>query len=525
LKDFVFQQPARLLFVRLALRPVLRHVTAVALLTAAMASGPARTGAPIGQTPIDGQCLTADLDHGITTVTQRGRVRPETTRGFMQADRLRRIARSLRAPGGVLDDACAVEGSGCPPALQAAWKAFDGAAGGDRAGVAIFGNSLIAADRIVNVVRRRLQEQLGDAGRGLVLADRLGVAGPRDRTAAGASGWLPATIADVEPKPEARDIPPGLSGVVHVSTAPALSRFVLRDETRATVLGWAGPRGTALEVRTDDGGFHPVLSVEARDGTGAPILHHFTLPEGARRLELRALRAGAAVHGVVLENDRGGVVVETLAVAAADAKRFLTIDPELFGAQLDSRRPDLVVLMLGGNETKRVAWGQDDLDDLRSYLTALIHRVGPGPDRSCLVVGPIDAVVGADELNGFQKGQPGADPFAERPELQAVNAMQRHVALVEGCAFFDLYAAMGGRGALRRFHEADALHADLVHPKELGLAVLGQLIADALLQGWGTAPVVIDGRPAPRRGPPFAVSTSLDEAHVEQERRRPAQPL
>jgi len=499
---------------------------AAALVVVGAASGPAQADAPIGHTPVDGQCRIADVDDGWTPAFVRGRMRTETTRGFMQADRLRRAARSLRAPGGVLDDPCAVEGAGCPPALQAAWTAFDGAAaGGGRAGVAIFGNSLIAADRIVNVVRRRLQEQLGDGGRGLLLADRLGVVGPRDRTAADASAWLPATIADVEPKPEARGVPRGLSGAVHVSTAPALSHFVLDGETQATVLGWAGPRGSALELRADRGRFHPVLSVEAEDATGAPILHRFLLPEGARRLDLRALRAGAAVHGVVLEHDRGGVVVDTLGVAAADAKRFLTVDPALFGAQLDARRPDLVVLMLGGNETKRVAWGQDDVDDLRGYLTDLIRRVGPGPDRSCLVVGPIDAVVGADDLNGFQKGPPSADPFDERPELQAVNAMQRHVALVEGCAFFDLYAAMGGRGALQRFHEADALHADLVHPKELGLAVLGQLIADALLQGWGHAPVVVDDRPLPRRGPPFAVSTSLDEARVEQERARPSQSL
>jgi lysophospholipase L1-like esterase len=362
--------------------------------------------------------------------------------------------------------------------------------------------------------------------------------GPRDRTASDASGWLPATIADAEPKPEARGVPRGIVGAVHVSTGPATSAFVLDGETRATVLGWAGPRGSGLELRANGGRFHPVLSVDDGGGddggAGSPILHRFVLPEGARRVELRATRPGAAVHGVVLEHDRGGVVVDTLGVAAADAKRFLTIDAPLFAAQLDARRPDLVVLMLGGNETKRVAWGQDSVDDLRGYLTDLIRRVGPGPDRSCLVVGPIDAVVGADDLNGFREGlEPSPDPFRERPELQAVIAMERYVALVEGCAFFDLYAAMGGAGSLRRFHEADALHADLVHPKELGLAVLGQLVADAVLQGWASAPGVDmaggdnddeDAR-APVRGAPFAVSTQLDEARVEQERPHPNQPL
>jgi lysophospholipase L1-like esterase len=500
-------------------------------LVSGLASAPALSAAPIGHTPVDGQCLSVDADEAITPVRRRG-ARPETTRGFLQAERLRRSARALRAPGGDLEDPCALPGSGCPSAMAAAYAAFDDAVGhGGRAGVAIFGNSLIAADRVVNVVRRRLQEQLGDGGRGLLLADRLGVVGPRDRTANDAAGWLPATIADAEVKPEARGVPRGLVGAVHVSTGPATSTFALDGETRATVLGWAGPRGTGLELRADRGRFHPVLSVDdAGSGEGdadggAPILHRFLLPAGARRLELRAARAGAAVHGVVLEHDRGGVVVDTLGVAAADAKRFLAVDADLFSAQLDARQPALVVLMLGGNETKRMAWGQDGLDDLGGYLADLIRRVAPGPDRSCLVVGPIDAVVGADDENGFRKGPPGADPFIERPELQAVNARQRHVALLEGCAYFDLYAAMGGRGSLRRLHEADALHKDLVHPKELGLAVLGQLIADGVIRGWRTTPAVVDARPPAVRGAPFAVSTSLDEARVEQERPRPTQPL
>lgn len=508
-------------------RSVLRLASAAGL-AAALSSTAAEAAAPVGQTPVDGQCRRIEGDDEMTPVLQRGALRDETTRGFLHAHRLRRLARALRAPGGALEDPCALPDTGCQPAMAAAWAAFDDAAQrGGRAGVAVFGNSLIAADRIVNVIRRRLQEQLGDGGRGLLLPDRLGVVGPRDRTAQLASGWLPATIADVTPAPEARGVPRGLAGAVHVSTSPATSVFVLDGETRVTVFGWGGPRGSGLELRADRGRFHPVLGVDdggAADGA-APILHRFVLPDGARRVELRAVRAGAAVHGVVLEHNRGGVVVDTLGVAAADARRFLSIDPSLFAAQLDARQPDLVILMLGGNETKRLAWGVETLDDIGDNLAALIARVAPGPDRSCLVVGPIDAVVGADDLNGFRRGPPATDPFIERPELQAVNARQRHVALREGCAWFDLYAAMGGRGALRRLHEAGALHADLVHPKEAGLAVLGQIVADAIIQGWSTTPVAVDERPAPPRGAPFAVSTSLDEARVEQGRSRPSQPL
>lgn len=494
------------------------------LLAATLAWGghlPGRAAGPIGVTLADGQCLPAP-GPAQCLVDERGR-RPEGRDAALH----RRRARALRAPGALIEDPCADGISSCRPALSGAFGAFDRTAEGGRAGVVVFGNSLIAANRIINVLRLRLQEQLGDGGRGLLLADRLGVKGPRDRTADDATGWVPGTVADVQPRPEVGAAPAGVAGAVHVSVGPAISRFRLLGETEATILGVAGRR-SPLEVRVDGGRFQVVLPVGSAPGSTGDdendVTHRLLLPEGARRLELRAPRAGAAVHGVVLEHPHGGVVVDTLGVAAADAGRFLNVDAERFRRQLDARRPDLVVLMLGGNETKRIAWGHESHEDVEAHLRALIRRVDPGPDRGCLVVGPIDAVVGDLDL------PEGGDPMRQRPELAAVNALHRRVAVDEGCAWFDLYAAMGGEGSLRRLRDADALHNDLVHPKELGLGVLGQLLADAILQEWRGAPLQVDRHAddggerseAPERGGPFAVTTTLDEGRTDRQSTPPA---
>jgi len=469
-----------------------------------------------GQTPVDGMCVVeavdgdTDGDGGdfdgcdITPVVDRERRRPEGS----EAARLRRFARQLRAPGTAVEDPCADETSGCRPALAGAFDAFDRAvAVNDRAGVVVFGNSLIAADRIVNVLRRRLTEQLGDGGRGFLLADRLGTVGPRDRTAADASGWVAASVADIEAPPDTRGAPHGVAGAAHVSLGPALSRFRLAGEDEVTVLGWAQPGKPGLSVRVDGGRWHPLLAVDVAASSGvvgSPILHRLHLPAGARSLDLRTTGRGSVVHGVAVEHERGGVVVDTFGVAAADAPRFLTVDEGIFHSELDARRPDLVVLMLGGNETKRVAWKQQSIDDVAVHLRALIRRTRPGVDRSCLVVGPIDAVVGND-------AKEGQDPLTRRPELVTVNDIHRHVALGEGCAFIDLYAAMGGTGSLVRLQAVDALHDDLVHPREQGLAMLGQLVADAVLLAWRTTPHGGGPWRHTPRPPAFAVATTLDE--------------
>ena len=190
-------------------------------------------------------------------------------------------------------------------------------------------------------------------------------------------------------------------------------------------------------------------------------------------MELKALSAKTVVHGVAVENDGGGVVVDTFGVPAVDATLWLGTDPLTMSAQLAARDPDLAVIMLGGNETKRVAWHRRDVDDVEDDLRTLIRRVRDVVATPCLVVGPIDAVVGS-----------GPDVFRQRPQLDDVNELHRVVAHDEGCGWFDLYAAMGGRGSLSRLNDAGAVHGDLVHPKGRGLDVLGQLIADALFDAW-----------------------------------------
>jgi hypothetical protein len=43
---------------------------------------------------------------------------------------------------------------------------------------------------------------------------------------------------------------------------------------------------------------------------------------------------------------------------------------------------------------------------------------------------------------------------------------------------------MGGRGALRRLADEGAVWDDFVHPRGLGLDLLGELVADALLDAY-----------------------------------------
>ena len=206
-----------------------------------------------------------------------------------------------------------------------------------------------------------------------------------------------------------------------------------------------------------------------------------TLPEATGELKLVFDAPGPFVQGVVLERSGRGVVLDTLGIPSVDASLWLLADEALFLEQLRARTPALVVIMLGGNETKRLAWKRTDLEKGERDLRTLIGRVRTAtPDASCLVVSPIDSV----------RGPSKKIPFEERPELAPYLEIQHRVALEEKCAHFDLFTAMGGSGSLKRFYKRGLIHNDLVHPRGQGLDLLGELLASAILRAY-------DGRPRP----------------------------
>jgi lysophospholipase L1-like esterase len=168
------------------------------------------------------------------------------------------------------------------------------------------------------------------------------------------------------------------------------------------------------------------------------------------------------------------VVLDTLGVPSADARFWLKADAQTFRAQMEERRPGLLLFVLGGNEVKCIAWGRMNRSDVAKSLAELIRRTRvAAPQAGCLVVGPIDATDPKGEVE-----------FQERSHLKNVIAIQRRVAAAEGCAFYDFYAAMGGKGALKRFDDEGLLHDDHIHPRGDGLDLLGNLLARSILNAW-----------------------------------------
>lgn len=425
-----------------------------------------------------------------------------------KADAIRAASKSVHAPGSQVENHCVLEepaesgGVRCArTALDPFFATLDAIAAGDtsaRAAAVVLGNSLIASDHVTDVVRARLVERFGDAGRGFLLPDRLSkVAGRKVRTGEATPGWAIENFAQDPPDPKSgkRLGPFGFTGSLHVSS-------VAGEQTSWRTEGASRARLFYLEH-----GGQPAMRLEARTKAGTSVLARIeampavapeqdaaievTLPASARELVLVAEGKGAKVYGASLESERAGVVVDTIGVPAASAQLYVeATDEDLFVRQLQQREPTLFVAMLGGNEVRSLDYHTIDPPRFDAYLTTLLSRAKKAaPDAACLIVSPIDAV----------KASAAGEELVTRAEIETVIAVQRQVAKREGCAFFDLFAAMGGKGSLARFKDKGFLSDDLVHPTWRGGDVLGQLFADALLQSYVDTPAVEGGVTVARR--------------------------
>ncbi len=335
------------------------------------------------------------------------------------------------------------------------------------------GDSLIASDHISDMVRARLQRRYGSGGKGFLFVDRpTRFAGRKVRTGEASGGWKVAKLTDNRPP---RDI--GFSGVTfNAGSAQERTEFEVDPASREAELFFlAQPNGGTVEVSSDGKVLTKVLTQGYKP---EPAFTKVPLPEGAKKLSLSTGGGPVQIHGVALESESAGIVYDSIGLPGATADVYLRADEKNFARQLARRDPSLVMVMLGGNEAYRFDHGWDKLDKVKDTSDRFLQRIRKAvPQASCLVTSPMDA--------GFKTV--GSD-IRLRKGTQEVADILREVAFKNGCAFWNMYAAMGGEGAVRRWTAASLMNEDLVHPRAKGADLIGHLIDFAIERAFNAPP-------------------------------------
>lgn len=336
--------------------------------------------------------------------------------------------------------------------------------------VSHWGDSVIANDYVTSAARQRMQRRFGDAGHGwhLISTPTLSYRHRGIRFKKG--DWENCYIINGCRK----DGHYGYGGTVFLTKGSSKVTFGTarkgatgRKVSRFELWYAAEPRGGPIKVAVD-GGEPKTLSGKA--DTLTDQVEVFEVPDGPHELTVRVNAGRGRLYGVVLERDGPGVVWDGLSNLGAFTGRMLKADPEHIRSQIDRRDPHLLVFQFGGNDLIMKASKYGLLERQTRELIQLYR--GTENPRACLVISPVD--------HGVRKGGRTTSVEAMAP----VTALQRKVALEEGCAFFDAQAAMGGPNAIALWRERNLMSADLKHLSEEGQQVFGHLVYLALMQGY-----------------------------------------
>ena len=359
-----------------------------------------------------------------------------------------------------------------------------------QARIVFYGASHTADDMFTGPLRARLQQRFGESGLGWVQLGKPWKWYRHDGLKIESSkGFREFRIRAKAPEHGIY----GLGGVALDAGFGKHARSVL--QTRPYGGGLSG-KASALELyylEQPNGGHFSLfvdgarvrrVSTNAREARAAYL--PIALPEALHRIDLRTEADGRVrLFGATLERDAPGVILDTLGVPGTRVRDHLYWDDTVYREHLARRKPDLVVLAYGTNES-----GDDDVpiaqyeDPLRRVL-ARLREVAPG--ASCLLIGPSDRPLLDEEHN----------TYGPRPLTDAVIDVQRRVSAEHGCGFFDVSAFMGGQLSMLRWASSvpPLGSQDYVHFTAAGYARLSEVLHDALMAGY--VPALPTGEAAP----------------------------
>ncbi|HIA04731.1 MAG TPA: hypothetical protein EYN06_10605 [Myxococcales bacterium] len=329
-----------------------------------------------------------------------------------------------------------------------------------------YGASVIGADGMTSIARRKLQARFGYAGKGWVNMTAGWKWYRQKDVVFRDKGWKSRVITQGALKNGHY----GYGGVAALSWGGALSSYKVHADTlELYYLKHKGGGDVLLKV---EGGAEKLINTRSETSEDA----HETIKaegKGPHKFIVRAKGKGQAhLYGVTLESSGPGVVYDCLGMIGTRASRILNYDEAHLKQTVAYRKPNLQIIMYGGNELA------DRRMNLRVYekkYRNVIQRIRSGrPEGSCVIMTPVDH---GERVRGRVKTV---------PLLKKVITIQQRIAKDFGCGFFNTWKAMGGEGAMGRWYRAKPRLAwgDYAHLTRDGDRVMGAMIYKAIMKGF-----------------------------------------
>lgn len=172
------------------------------------------------------------------------------------------------------------------------------------------------------------------------------------------------------------------------------------------------------------------------------------------------------IYGISLDCRRG-IAVDNIPIRGSAGLEFRRMNAANLQKQTKDLQVRLVILQFGVNVTmsaKDYSFYENKFVEEILFLKKCI------PNASFLLIGISD------------RSYKTPSGYASYPAVELLRNTQKRIAARTGCAFWDLYEAMGGKNSMPLWVAEDLASKDFIHFKPKGAELIGNMLAEALLQ-------------------------------------------
>ncbi len=329
-----------------------------------------------------------------------------------------------------------------------------------------YGDSQIEEDRISNILRRRLQEHFGGQGVGIVPLYQ----SVQSQTFGQSCSYEPTrySVYWLSSFRRTGSRRYGPMGQLSVISAPISVNILPR--TKVTGYYSAHYFNTVTLLTAPNSQIAANVKSEKRtivsDGSNLQFTE-FNMPDSSTTLNV-SLSGNGDIYGIMMTG-KTGVNVDNMPMRGCSGTIFSGIDPQQLKAYFQYTNTRLVIMQFGGNSMPYLKT-QKAIDNYAATIGEQVRYMQrQAPEAQILFIGPSD-------MTTRIQGKMQTYTWLEDVD----NALMEAVTEAGG-AYWSLFKAMGGRGAMGQWVRSGLAGSDYIHFTRKGANEVGEMLNNALM--------------------------------------------
>lgn len=343
-----------------------------------------------------------------------------------------------------------------------------------------FGDSQLEGDRITAYMREKFQTSFGGSGVGLLtIVDKLATKGTILQSTK--SNWLQSVMYGYKYNPNVSNFY-GVLGDYYKMATPNPPAW-----TKSTVTYTKSPLGTPYQqkvekiriyYRNPNAPFEISLSTKEKEIVKQKIeksndlgVFYYDLDEPFEKINVHfgTNSQSPEIYGVGLDS-KVGITFDNIPLRGSSGLEFSRIPKKHWQQQIKTMNVKCIIMQFGVNIVPNPLPDYQFYED--EFYAQLKYLKSIAPQVSILVIGVSDM---SRNINGN---------YESYPNIIKIRNAQKNAAFKAGCAFWDLYEAMGGKNSMPAwvFAKPEALATkDFTHFTAKGAGVVSEMLYKALM--------------------------------------------